>query len=348
MHTLNRFQELDAIRGLAALSVLLFHFTSYQKVREVGFHFAYGVTGVDIFFMISGFVIFLTINKTKKWQDFIVSRFSRLYPTYWACVTLTGIFILIYQPSTFSIPQFAANLTMFPCYFGEEDLDGTYWTLLIELLFYFWILIIFIFNGLKRIIPIALCCTIGIMVFHYFATWYPNFYWFAGKKLQLINHFPLFFSGILFYKVKFNGFSLKYLLLITLCFLSTFYLHDKGGRSYQMISLSEHQWIILFYHVIFFLFVYGKLTFLIREPLLYLGKISYSLYLLHQFIGLQLIGTFHESLHLHIYPAMALSTLICIGFADFITRYIEKPAIDHIRNWYKNKEKATSAFNITE
>jgi len=345
MENRNRFLELDAVRGLAALGVLIYHFTLNEKVREAGLIFSYGVTGVDIFFMISGFVIFLTIKKTKKWEDFAISRFSRLYPTFWTCVTLTGIFVLLYEPSTFTLAQFAANLTMFPGYFGIEDLDGSYWTLLVELIFYFWILIIFIYNGLNKIIPIALFSTIGIILFHFFASYYSDLQWYAGKKLPLINHFPLFFSGILFYKIKFYGLSIKRLLLIIFCILSTFYLHDKGGRAYQVIFAVDHHFIILFYHGVFFLFVYGKLGFLIAKPLLYLGKISYSLYLLHQYIGLHLLETFHDVLQLHILTAMILSTITCLGLAGIVTKYVEVPSINYIRNWYKKKTQTVSISN---
>lgn len=343
-----RLQELDALRGIAALSVLLFHFTINQNAKKLGWQFAYGVTGVDIFFMISGFVIFLTIHKVKSWQEFTIFRFARLYPTYWACMLVTIIFILFYDPAAFNSVQIVANLTMFPTFFNIEDLDGSYWTLVIELLFYSWILVIYLTKNLKNIVPIGFFFTLGIIAFHTFGSHYPDFYSFAIRKLQLINHFPLFFSGILFYNLKFKPFSFRDVALLFFSLAASFYLHDKGGRAMQIISATEHHLILIFYHLIFALFVFGKLTFLIRPPFLFLGKISYSLYLLHQYIGLHLIDTLNETLHLNIYLAIITTILICIGLAYLVTNYIEGPAISHIRNWYKNRENKRFENNEKE
>jgi peptidoglycan/LPS O-acetylase OafA/YrhL len=81
----NRFLELDALRGIAVFLVLLSHYTwaydyHFQSLSEHSFHFSHGEFGVQVFFMISGFVIFMTIEKTQSIKDFIISRFSRLYP----------------------------------------------------------------------------------------------------------------------------------------------------------------------------------------------------------------------------------------------------------------------------
>jgi peptidoglycan/LPS O-acetylase OafA/YrhL len=84
-----RFQELDALRGIAALLVVVFHFTMHRPQSELGFK--YGITGVDLFFIISGFVIFMSINNVNSAKEFVVNRITRLYPTYWACVTTTYI-----------------------------------------------------------------------------------------------------------------------------------------------------------------------------------------------------------------------------------------------------------------
>ena len=76
-----RLESVDALRGIAAVAVVLFHFTTrYDQLfihREpLGFSVPWGHLGVNLFFMISGFVIFMTLDKTRRPADFVVSRFS--------------------------------------------------------------------------------------------------------------------------------------------------------------------------------------------------------------------------------------------------------------------------------
>lgn len=333
----NRLLELDALRGLAALVVLLFHFTLANQ-DELGWLFSIGVTGVDIFFIISGFVIFLTIQNMKNWKQFVLFRFSRLYPVYWVCVTITATFILFCEPNKFVPRNILANLTMFPSYFGIEDLDGSYWTLIIELLFYAWILVVYICNQLKNIVFIGIAFTIGIILFHYFGNYYPDVYRFSQQKIQLINHFPLFLSGIVFYKLFTERFSFFYVVVLFLCIASAIYLSNKGGRTMQILQPREHGLIIIFYHLIFVLFIIGRLGFLKIAPLLFLGRISYSLYLLHQYIGLQLIRILKTYFSLDIHGAILLTILICICLSAMVTKFIEIPSVQYVRLLYKRHQ----------
>src|SRR5476651_2004832 len=155
MNAKGRLLELDCLRGIAVILVITFHFTLGEP--DLKPYFRFGCTGVDLFFMISGFVIFLTIEKTKHYKDFLISRFSRLYPAYWTGVTVTTLFILGWSfaiKSHHSFPglkDYAVNLTMFPSYFNVRYIDGVYWTLLVELLFYLLILCVFLAKKLHRI-----------------------------------------------------------------------------------------------------------------------------------------------------------------------------------------------------
>ncbi|MCM2335320.1 MAG: acyltransferase family protein, partial [Pseudomonas sp.] len=90
-----RVVELDALRGLAALAVVAFHYTTHYQAQvghaqPLGFGFPFGNYGVHLFFLISGFVIFMTLERTRSPLDFVVSRFSRLFPAYWAAMAVTA------------------------------------------------------------------------------------------------------------------------------------------------------------------------------------------------------------------------------------------------------------------
>ena len=138
-----RIRELDALRGLAALSVLLRHYTwDYERLfghdSQILFHHPLGNYGVELFFMLSGFVILLTLDRAKCVLDFAVSRFARLYPAYWAAVLISFVVVGICGlPGKEVGPEAALiNLTTFQGILAYPDVDAVYWTLLCEMQFY--------------------------------------------------------------------------------------------------------------------------------------------------------------------------------------------------------------------
>jgi peptidoglycan/LPS O-acetylase OafA/YrhL len=114
----------------------------------------WGARGVQLFFIISGFVIFMTLERTRSAMDFVVSRFARLYPAYWAAMYFTIAVVLIspvanYEPE--SLTQVLANITMWHSLFRIPHVDGAYWTLYVELWFYVSMLVLFVTGRLRQI-----------------------------------------------------------------------------------------------------------------------------------------------------------------------------------------------------
>src|SRR5262249_17939386 len=99
-----RYYELDLLRFVAAFSVLLFHYTfrgtaALDHVSDLSYPWLAPVTkdgylGVDLFFLISGFVILMSASSGSK-RQFGVSRIVRLYPAYWVCCTATFLVLLM-------------------------------------------------------------------------------------------------------------------------------------------------------------------------------------------------------------------------------------------------------------
>jgi peptidoglycan/LPS O-acetylase OafA/YrhL len=331
LQTNRRYEELDALRGLAALAVVFFHFTMERS--EYNTIFKLGTTGVDLFFLISGFVIFMSLQKISTGLEFAINRISRLYPTYWASVTFT--FILFFSYSLYrgegelvhKLVMYLGNLTMFQNYLGIADLDGPYWTLLIEMLFYLFILFLFEKKLLKYIDIIGIVlCSVTVLVTHFFY----DITYIRGVIiwLPLLQFLPLFIAGITFYKIYTNKDNVVYrYLIIAFCFFCQIKLFPYAGYSNYFINQTEYSIMLFIHFILFTLFVNNRLKFIANRLTLFLGKISYALYLIHQFVSLTfIIPNFYNKLGLNFWIVTVLIDLpIVIGLATFITYKIEVP-----------------------
>lgn len=95
-----RFRELDALRGPAALVVVLYHLTTFMGDGPglggpPAVSIWWGEYGVQLFFLISGFVILLSARRTLRPSDFVISRVSRIYPVYWIARTAASALLLV-------------------------------------------------------------------------------------------------------------------------------------------------------------------------------------------------------------------------------------------------------------
>lgn len=335
--TQSRYLELDALRGIAALLVVLFHFTMQREEANLGFNV--GITGVYLFFIISGFVIFMSIDSTSSTKEFIINRFTRLYPTYWFCVSFTYIAYVIVNrwsamPNAIPVTDYLANLTMFQFYLKVPDIDGPYWTMIIEMLFYIFIAIVFTLKQLKFIIPIGLLTIYIIVISDFLAgsiIW-PG-YFALRTAVPLLNYFPLFFSGIIFYKIMTRAEN-HFLYYIFLLFLFTLHISSKDTGPF--INRSEYITMAVIYFGLFILFVNKKLSFIVSKPSLFLGKISFALYLVHQYVSTQVILPFLlDTCHFNFWFAASICLTVVICLATLITYYIEIPLGKGMNNWLR-------------
>lgn len=340
----NRLLELDALRGLAATIVVLFHlfFNSGYSF------FNFGVTGVDLFFLISGFVIFLTLSKINNWQSFVISRFARLYPSYWACVSITAI--LVFFTSNITLPnltkQYLANMTMFQHYAKIPHLDFPYWTLTVEMQFYGFMLLLFLLKKLNNIELIgAIICFICLCYDTVLESYLPNIYHFVANAFVLINHFPLFVSGIVFYRLKFEGHTTNRYLLLLLCFVTQLFLFNNGGQSHGFVSFNQYAILLLLYYGLFFLYLKNKLSVLSSKPLLFLGTISYALYLIHQYLSVHILLPYLQMLIHNKVVVVFISYAINVLLASVICFYIEKPISPLLKRYLLAKFNANINTN---
>lgn len=139
-----RLVELDVLRLVAALAVVLYHFQSKLRADLVVMNSPwvelparFGYLGVDLFFLISGYVIIMSAaGRTAR--SFLVHRVIRLYPSFWIALAITVVAITSTLPPDKhpSAIRVAANITMLPGYLGQPQIDDVYWTLAVEWKFY--------------------------------------------------------------------------------------------------------------------------------------------------------------------------------------------------------------------
>lgn len=329
-----RLGELDVLRGLAACAVMLFHYTvRYREVFAPGGPPAHanplGETAVHLFFMISGFVIFMTLSKTRTALDFIVSRFSRLFPVYWAAVLLTfTVLTLAPLPGrTPGLVQLLANLTMLQRWLHVPEVDGVYWTLAVELSFYAIMLAVFLAEWLRRIewfvIPWLLLEGAWAFLGHRHAL--PK----VVEISLLLKYAHLFLAGILFYRLRAEGATPARHALLACCFAT------HAALNGPVAALFAAGFFAAFYAL-----ACDRLAWIAVRPLAFLGAISYSLYLVHQNIGyvvMRALDTLPRPLQ------VSAAAAVAVFLASALTFFIERPSLRAIRNFYKKPRRTPEA-----
>jgi peptidoglycan/LPS O-acetylase OafA/YrhL len=342
----SRLFELDALRGIAAVLVLTFHFSMMAGISSPAL--IAGVTGVDLFFLISGFVIFMTLSEIKSSYEFIVSRLLRLYPTYIVMMGLTILVIYFFnKPEMPGIKVILANLTMMQPLFFTKYIDVSYWTLTVEMQFYILMLVLFMYKGLDKIELIGSIILLLIMIYYiiaYLFFYESKIYILPRSILPLISHFNLFFAGIVFYNMKQKGRNFIRFTILILCLLCSFYLFDKSGRAHFAINIKTYIIMLVLYFTLFYLFVLGKLKFLNIRILLFLGNISYALYLIHQEIGKILFQYLVQGNYLGRIPAIIFIVFLVIFISSVVTYFIEKPVRNLKKYLYRSIVPSTPQY----
>lgn len=348
-----RVIELDALRALAAINLMLFHFThvygaKYGYSTPLGFEFPWGKYGVQLFFMLSGVVNALTLLKKQDAAGFLKSRCLRILPCYYIVIVLNLILYScppLAMAGHWSWTQLAANLTLMPNLLGFECLEPVMWTLQVEVLFYAILLFLFLRGWLNRPLPaISVClaiCWLSCWGIDWISVGIGTEHWLTGlcaiaRQLLLLDYFPLFAIGILLHDTwrRISSDSSDSPVGWTerlrqhqgnfwgiVASITVFHLTDHHGHN-PVVSLGL---VALLAASLF-----GRLPVLRYKPLVFISSISYMLYLLHDNLGAVFIHWLNHTLQippvlcfLACLPAtVALSTLATYGLERPITRWL--------------------------
>jgi peptidoglycan/LPS O-acetylase OafA/YrhL len=331
----NRIIWLDLLRGAAILMVLLFHFTVRYPQKYPGhaleggalFSVGFGWIGVHLFFMISGFIIYHTIQNKKGPLDFLAARLSRLVPPYW--VAIVAILLLEYvhaavfsEPNRNAIADTVFNFAMIPDIFDKRFLDGAFWSLYVEVKFYVLFALLWSLIDMRKrfFFYLSFLAIFSMAAVHFFVFKFPmgdNFYYFL-----------IFWAGIGAYKVMREDLSIwEFLIIIILTTAGTIGVYKDGNE--LLIGIPVFSLLFLVAERVEKSF---PAAIRLLSPCAYLGRISYSCYLLHQPVGYVVLGALSAAAFGY-NTALALAVAACalaafIGFT-FVER-LDKPIAKRI------------------
>lgn len=324
--------SIQALRGFAALSVLWLHACYKDSVYSNGdlTGLAFGNIGVDMFFIISGFIMLHSIKPTTNPYDFILKRLIRIYPFYWltSLIALIGYFFAPNLVNSGRESDLLSTFFLLPTEVGY--LNPNAWTLSFEIYFYSILFFCLILNFRLRVF-LSTIVILSLAVFGAFLNPISNW----GRFLSNSILFEFVFGFILYYiYVNFIRGN-KFTLLWSILSLLALYIPLDALPSERFIQSGIPAFFIC-------LFIVSLESIFELKPvplLMKLGDSSYSLYLVHAFVlsGFSFIFSKIPLIINNSYVFVALLVVISIflGYLCFIL--VERPLTKLVLNYYINQ-----------
>jgi peptidoglycan/LPS O-acetylase OafA/YrhL len=338
LDTNGRLQSVDGLRGVAILLVIGFHFfNAHQDLFPYGSSFSkvplfnFGFTGVDLFFIISGFVIALTLERCRSSFDFLLRRIIRIWPA--LLVSAIVVFVLLNVSQSPAAQQhrpawadFIPSLTLTPNVIWQgifpkiDHINSVYWTLVIEAQFYVIAAAIFWLCGQKHFSRhLAIFTVVNILIRAAVKQLFPGFALIIYQTMQLTDFMPWFAAGAIF----FDLYKDRLTKVTAAVLLSTMFLIIIRTATFNRQPLG----IILFGTAFFFAFWLISIhhragNALAFRPLAWVGAASYSIYLYHEPVGMVLISNVPKtwSVGLQVMIVLLITTsVLLIGYLSFKT-----------------------------
>jgi len=315
-----RLVALDGLRFLAALGVVWFHYL-WHSVPEWGARFGvahdaaqYGYLGVNLFFLISGFVICMS-TWGRSLGEFFVSRVVRLYPAYWVGIALTTLVVSLAGSADLRGEQVLVNLTMLQHAFGFPDVDPSYWTLWRELSFYV-IFALVVWRGVtyRRVVWFCLLWTLACLISAAAAEPLLEVAVGAHYDTYLGDYSMYFVAGTaMFLMHRFGANALLWAIVLGSWLLAM----HRLRADHPAAAITTGCFLLVLVVAL------GWLDRVRWRWLTVVGSLTYPLYLIHQSIGSVVITRLADKLP----PALLLVavTVAMLGLAFALHRLVERP-----------------------
>ncbi len=297
----NHFDYIDALRGIAVLGVVMAHTVQLGTIHEplnpsLGNIIHSGLYGVQLFYLLSAFTLFLSMKKRSSKEknpikNFAIRRFFRIAPMYYLAIVYYlwqdgfGERYWLGDATRISISHILSNVFFvhgFNPYWINSIVPGG-WSIGVEMMFY--AILPLLFLKIKRInqafifLITTLIIKFLLRILMKFVTIGPDYLWDAYSYFYLPSQLPVFVLGIIMYfivveKDNLYRISGKYILVLAICIL---------------VDLSMDQRVVLSMHILFGIGFLAlaiaistyKSKIFINPLTIYIGKISYSMYLVH-------------------------------------------------------------------
>jgi len=335
----SRLRALDGLRLVAALMVCGYHYagrggdiaTSWgaspmKLFPHLAGPFTYGCLGVNMFFVISGFVICMS-GWGRSVKDFTISRVTRLYPAYWAALFIvTGTFVVVGYHHV-SQTDFLTNLTMLQMPAGAERVLGVCWTLWAEMRFYLLFVLAVVWPGATRRRVLVFCAvwTVGAL--------YAESSNEAFLKVALMPEYaPYFVSGMGMYLVYRFGHDAMAWGVVAIGFLLGQREAVKANVAPAHMTVFHHRTELGVIAVVAFCYLavaaVTMVPWIARLDWRWLttaGALTYPFYLVHEHLGWVAIDKLTHHTDLSPMAVLCVSAGSMLVLAWLINRLIEKP-----------------------
>ncbi|MBX9397107.1 acyltransferase [Streptomyces sp. TRM72054] len=341
-----RLRALDGLRLLAALMVAGYHYGgrggyvteawgSSPKFQFPTLHtlLSYGCLGVQIFFVISGFVICMS-GWGRSLRSYFASRVARLLPAYWVAVVLvTAVFALPAVAYEAVSPSDALlNLTLLQEPLGADRVLGVDWTLWVEVRFYALFALFIVLPGANRR-RIVLFCAVWTLAAAIAQS--------SGEPiLSLVlmpEYAPFFIGGIGIYLLHRDRRDITAWGIVAVSWLT--------GQHYAVADLWHPQTpdqfsyrssfviilIVTFGFAAVLAVALGWLRWADWRWLTVAGALTYPFYLVHEHLGWVVIKVLHQDFGLSSWVTVTSTVALMLLVAWLLNRYVEKWATPLLR-----------------